>query len=117
MALPQYIYPLRGYLLQLLPVGCSAPAPAPASRAALAHYNATHATYSCARPGLVFAATRAPEMTLVCVGNHYHTQLGQCVRWRKIISTFGTVKYSKIFPGSSVVMCRDGWDCVGLCGR
>ena len=74
----QYIYPLRGYLLQLTPLGCSAP-PA-TSLTSLVHFNSTHAQYTCTQPGHVFQDTLLPVDTLLCVGNYYHKQLARCVR-------------------------------------
>ena len=77
-ATPQYIYPLRGYLLQLMPIGCSAPPPP--SHVSLVHFNTTHAVYTCRVTGHVFSDTLLPVMSLVCVGNIYDRSLCGCVR-------------------------------------
>ena len=74
----QYIYPLRGYLLHLMPIGCSAPPPP--SHASLVHFNTTHAVYTCTVPGHVFSASLTPVMALTCVGNIYDKSLSPCVR-------------------------------------
>ena len=75
----QYIYPMRGYLLQLTPIGCSAPASS--RHMSLVHFNSTHAQYSCTQQGFVFQDTSLPTETLICVGNHYDKVLSPCVRY------------------------------------
>ena len=75
----QYIYPLRGFLLQLIPVGCGVPPSS--SQARLRNYNATHAEYQCRGEGEVFSDSLLATSFLLCVGNLYSSPaLPPCVR-------------------------------------
>ena len=74
----QYIYPQRGFIIEIVPVGCSPVVPSPTSQAFLAHHNQTHATYQCRR-GYIFSSTMSPTTTLLCTGPSYHAPLPACV--------------------------------------
>ena len=80
IAASQYIYPLRGFLVQLIPVGCSVPPSPASSQAELSHYNATHAEYRCRGEGRVFSDSLLATTFLLCVGNTHHKPLPPCVR-------------------------------------
>ena len=75
----QYLQPYRGFLLQLIPVGCTPDAPVILSELAfLVEHNESHATYSC-RSGLEFRGGLGPTITLRCSGHQYDKPLPQCV--------------------------------------
>ena len=74
----QYIYPYRGFLLQLIPVGCGVPPST--SRAKLIHFNSSHAEFRCREREEVFSDSLLAVTTLLCVGNTYHKPLSPCIR-------------------------------------
>ena len=74
----QYIYPLRGFLVQLIPVGCGVPPSS--SQAELTHHNSTHTEYRCRGQGEVFTSSLLPTTVLLCVGNKLSTPLPPCLR-------------------------------------
>ena len=74
----QYIHPQRGFIIEIVPVGCSPVPPSPQSNAYLVSHNQTHATYRC-REGYGFPATLSPTTTLFFTGHSYHAPLPACV--------------------------------------
>ena len=74
----QYIHPQRGFIIEIVPVGCSPVPPSPQSNAYLVSHNQTHAAYRC-REGYVFQTTLSPTTTLFCTGHTYHAALPACV--------------------------------------
>ena len=62
IAASQYIYPLRGFLLQLIPVGCGVPPSY--SQAVLRHHNSSQAEYRCRGEGEVFTDFLLPTTVL-----------------------------------------------------
>ena len=75
------VLPLRGWLIEIIPTGCTPPIPAPYSKAYLAEYNSTHATYHCLSQ-FVFSASNSSSVTLYCIGQNYHSTLSPCVPMR-----------------------------------
>ena len=75
----RYIQPYRGFLLQLIPVGCSPDTPVILSDLAyLVEHNESQATYRC-RSGLEFPGGQGDTVTLTCSGHQYDRPLPQCV--------------------------------------
>ena len=74
----QYIYPHRGFLVEVIPVGCSPLLPSSQSKAYLVYHNQTHATFQC-RGRYVFSGSLSPTTTLLCTGHEYHAPLPGCV--------------------------------------
>ena len=75
----QYLHPYRGFLLQLIPLGCSPESPVILSELAfLLSHNSSHATYRC-RAGLEFPGEEGPTITLTCRGHQYDRPLPRCV--------------------------------------
>lgn len=89
----QYIYPLRGFLVQLIPVGCSVPPSL--SQAQLSHYNSTHAQYRCRDDGRVFSDSLLATSFLLCIGQTWGQVWGQtyerplppCVRLERLLAS------------------------------
>ena len=70
------VYPYRGILVQIVPVGCTPVLPS--NHAYLVHHNKTHATYHCI-PHYVFHTTLSHSINLLCTGHTYHIPLPHCV--------------------------------------
>ena len=70
------VYPYRGMLVQIVPVGCTPVVPG--NHAYLVHHNKTHATYHCI-PHHVFHTTLSHTITLLCTGHAYNIPLPHCV--------------------------------------
>ena len=85
----QYVYPQRGFLVEIVPVGCSPVVPSPQSNAYLVSHNQTHATYQC-RGRYVFPPTLSPTFTLLCTGHSYHTPLPDCVPVQHLLTHSNT---------------------------
>ena len=79
------ILPNRGFLVEIVPVGCTPPTPSSHSRVFLASHNQTHATYQCWWHH-VFPSTMSSTTTLLCRGTTYHTNLSRCVPINHLIS-------------------------------
>ena len=81
----QYIYPQRGFLIEIVPLGCDPYQPSPSSNAYLVTHNRTHATYQCRRQYL-FPVTLSTTTTLLCTGHTYHTPLPDCVSIQHLVT-------------------------------
>ena len=81
----QYVYPQRGFLIQVIPVGCDPSQPSAGSGAYLVSHNQTHATYHCTWHH-VFPPTLSPTTTLLCTGHSYHAPLPDCVHITHLLS-------------------------------
>ena len=81
----QYVYPQRGFLIEVIPVGCEPSQPSAGSGAYLVSHNQTHATYQCTRQH-VFPPTLSPTTTLRCTGNSFHSPLPGCVHINHLLA-------------------------------
>ena len=82
-----YVHPYRGWIVEIVGVGCDPDTTAPHTY--LASHNHTHATYHCIA-GYVFHTTLSPTTTLVCAGDTYHTPLPPCVSVTTLLSQANT---------------------------